>query len=87
MINAAEEHGFYQDLLRYLAMARTESKVKESAIDTEYVYACAKTNRLANLEEFMGTPNVALWGGLLPPPPPPLHQVTHGGLACWSQSR
>lgn len=59
VIAAAEEGGFYQDLVRYLVMARQQSKVKEGSIDTELVYSYAKTNRLAELEEFISTPNVA----------------------------
>lgn len=59
VIAAAENGGYYQDLVRYLHMARTESKVKEGTIDTELVYAYAKTNRLADLEEFISAPNVA----------------------------
>ena len=37
----------------------TSAQVKEGAIDTELVYSYAKTNRLAELEEFISSPNVA----------------------------
>jgi clathrin heavy chain len=47
----------YADLARYLQMCR--KKVKEPIIDSELVYAYAKTNKLAELEEFINGSNVA----------------------------
>lgn len=47
----------WEDLVRYLQMARKKSR--ESYIETELVYAYAKTNRLADLEEFISGPNHA----------------------------
>lgn len=38
-------------------MAR--KKARESYIDTELIYAYAKTNRLADMEEFISGPNHA----------------------------
>ncbi|VDN52328.1 unnamed protein product [Dracunculus medinensis] len=47
----------WEDLVRYLQMARKKSR--ESYIETELVYAYAKTNRLTDLEEFISGPNHA----------------------------
>ncbi|CAE7247773.1 CHC1, partial [Symbiodinium necroappetens] len=44
-------------LVRYLMMART--KVKDSQIDGELVYAYAKTERLGEMEEFISGTNTA----------------------------
>lgn len=43
--------------MRYLQMAR--KKTRETFIETELVFAFAKTNRLADLEEFISGPNHA----------------------------
>ncbi len=43
--------------MKYLQMAR--KKARETFIETELVYAYAKTNRLADLEEFISGPNHA----------------------------
>ena len=43
--------------MKYLQMAR--KKARETFIETELVYAYAKTNRLADLEEFISAPNHA----------------------------
>eukprot|EP00669_Euglena_mutabilis_P008039 TRINITY_DN3191_c0_g1_i1.p1 TRINITY_DN3191_c0_g1~~TRINITY_DN3191_c0_g1_i1.p1 ORF type:complete len:761 (-),score=398.55 TRINITY_DN3191_c0_g1_i1:340-2622(-) len=59
VIQTAEEGGHFADLARYLVMARGQVKVKEPSIDTELIYAYAKTHRLAELEEFISSPNVA----------------------------
>ena len=47
----------WEDLVKYLQMAR--KKARETFIETELVYAYAKTNRLADLEEFISGPNHA----------------------------
>ena len=47
----------WEDLVKYLQMAR--KKARETYIETELVYAYAKTNRLADLEEFISAPNHA----------------------------
>ena len=52
-----QSSGNYEDLVRYLQMAR--KKTRESFIETELVFAFAKTNRLADLEEFISGPNHA----------------------------
>jgi hypothetical protein len=47
----------WEDLVRYLQMAR--KKARETFIETELAFAYAKTNRLAELEEFITAPNHA----------------------------
>ena len=47
----------YEDLVKYLQMAR--KKAREGFIETELAFALAKTNRLAELEEFISGPNHA----------------------------
>lgn len=49
--------GNFEDLVRYLLMAH--KKTREPFIETELVFAFAKTNRLADLEEFISGPNHA----------------------------
>lgn len=49
--------GHWEDLVRYLIMAR--KKARESYVESELCYAYAKTNRLADLEEFIAAPNHA----------------------------
>lgn len=57
VVHAAGVANNYEDLVRYLQMART--KAREAAIETELIYAYARTDRLADLEEFISTPNIA----------------------------
>ncbi|CAK9081915.1 Clathrin heavy chain 1 [Durusdinium trenchii] len=57
VIQAAEREENYEELVRYLMMART--KVKDSQIDGELVYAYAKTERLGEMEEFISGTNTA----------------------------
>ncbi|KAG0798102.1 hypothetical protein G6F22_004554 [Rhizopus arrhizus] len=47
----------YEDLVRYLQMARKQSR--EPFIETELLYAFAKTDRLVDLEDFLASPNIA----------------------------
>lgn len=47
----------WEDLVKYLQMAR--SKARETFVETELIFAYAKTNRLADLEEFISGPNHA----------------------------
>ena len=49
--------GNFEDLVRYLLMAH--KKTREPFIETELVFAFAKTGRLADLEEFISGPNHA----------------------------
>ena len=57
VIDAAESTGHFEDLVKYLKMAR--KNVKESMIDTQLIYALAKCDKLAELEEVISVPNVA----------------------------
>ncbi|PON85444.1 Clathrin, heavy chain [Trema orientale] len=57
VIRAAEDANVYPDLVRYLLMVR--QKTKEPKVDSELIYAYAKTDRLAEIEEFILMPNVA----------------------------
>jgi clathrin heavy chain len=57
VIAASERLDKYEDLCTYLKMARKE--VKESQLDTALIYALAKCNKLAQLEELVSVPNVA----------------------------
>ncbi|KAI8884708.1 clathrin heavy chain [Backusella circina FSU 941] len=47
----------HDDLVRFLQMARKQSR--EPYIETELLYAFAKTDRLADLEDFLASPNIA----------------------------
>ncbi|EDV20188.1 uncharacterized protein TRIADDRAFT_51044 [Trichoplax adhaerens] len=57
VVDAASKSGNYEDLVRYLQMARKNAR--DPYVETELVYAYAKTNRLAELEEFISGPNHA----------------------------
>ncbi|KAE8723368.1 Clathrin heavy chain 1 [Hibiscus syriacus] len=57
VIRASEDADVYSDLVRYLLMVR--KKVKEPKVDSELIYAYAKTDRLGEIEEFILMPNVA----------------------------
>lgn len=56
VINAAEAVDKYDDLVPYLKMSRKQ--MKESVIDTQLIYALARINKLAELEEVISVPNV-----------------------------
>ena len=47
----------FDDLVRYLQMAR--KSLREPKIDTELAYAYAKTDRLHDMEDFLAMTNVA----------------------------
>lgn len=57
VIAAAEGIDNYEDLVPYLKMARKD--IKESVLDTQLIYALARTNKLSELEELISVPNVA----------------------------
>jgi len=57
VIETAERAGKHDDMVRYLQMAR--KTLREPKIDTELVVAYAKTDRLSDMEEFLGMTNVA----------------------------
>eukprot|EP00735_Rhodelphis_limneticus_P001188 TRINITY_DN1175_c0_g1::TRINITY_DN1175_c0_g1_i1::g.17251::m.17251 TRINITY_DN1175_c0_g1::TRINITY_DN1175_c0_g1_i1::g.17251 ORF type:complete len:1683 (-),score=736.73,sp/P49951/CLH1_BOVIN/59.31/0.0,Clathrin/PF00637.15/1.2e+02,Clathrin/PF00637.15/8.9e-19,Clathrin/PF00637.15/3.4e-18,Clathrin/PF00637.15/2.2e-29,Clathrin/PF00637.15/1.7e-30,Clathrin/PF00637.15/6.4e-29,Clathrin/PF00637.15/3.3e-25,Clathrin/PF00637.15/3.4e-31,Clathrin_propel/PF01394.15/0.011,Clathrin_propel/PF01394.15/2,Clathrin_propel/PF0 len=60
VIAAAERHESFEELVKFLFMAR--KKLKEQAIDTELIYALAKTNRLSDIDEFLAGSHVAKIG-------------------------
>lgn len=53
----AEMSDKYEDLVRFLQLARKHSR--EPYIETELLFAFAKTDRLADLEDFISAPNIA----------------------------
>lgn len=55
--DVAAKNDNWEELVKYLQMAR--KKAREPYIETELIYAYAKTNRLADLEEFISGPNHA----------------------------
>ncbi|KAK4337243.1 hypothetical protein RND71_043548 [Anisodus tanguticus] len=57
VVTTAHKTGNWEDLVRFLQMAR--KKARESHIESELIYAYAKTGRLADLEEFISSPNHA----------------------------
>ena len=57
VVSSISVAGNFEDLVRYLQMAR--KKTRETFIETELVFAFAKTHRLADLEEFISGPNHA----------------------------
>uniref|UniRef100_A0A673AEP1 Clathrin heavy chain 1-like n=1 Tax=Sphaeramia orbicularis TaxID=375764 RepID=A0A673AEP1_9TELE len=57
VVNAASNNNNWEDLVKFLQMAR--KKARESYVETELIFALAKTNRLAELEEFVSGPNNA----------------------------
>ncbi|KAJ3604235.1 hypothetical protein NHX12_028976 [Muraenolepis orangiensis] len=57
VVNAASKNDNWEDLVKFLQMAR--KKARESYVETELIFALAKTNRLAELEEFISGPNNA----------------------------
>ncbi|CAF2828360.1 unnamed protein product [Rotaria sp. Silwood2] len=57
VVNVATQNQSWEDLFRYLQMAR--KKARETFVETELAFAYAKTNRLAELEEFISAPNHA----------------------------
>lgn len=57
VIAAAESAEAYEDLVKFLLMCR--KKVKEAAVESELLFAYAKTGRIADIEEFIAQPNCA----------------------------
>merc|ERR1719502_2582847 len=56
VITASDTAGTHAELATYLVMCR--KKVKEAHIDTSLIYAYAKSEQYALLEEFISAPNV-----------------------------
>uniref|UniRef100_A0A803XN81 Clathrin heavy chain n=1 Tax=Meleagris gallopavo TaxID=9103 RepID=A0A803XN81_MELGA len=57
VVQAANRNDNWEDLVKFLQMAR--KKARESYVETELIFAFAKTNRLSELEEFISGPNNA----------------------------
>jgi len=57
VIQAAERLEIFEDLIRFLIMARKTTK--DQVVDTELVYSYAKTDRLSDMEEFVSGTNTA----------------------------
>ncbi|CAG9770379.1 unnamed protein product [Ceutorhynchus assimilis] len=57
VVETASKNDSWEDLVRYLQMAR--KKARESYVESELIYAYARTGRLADLEEFISGPNHA----------------------------
>ncbi|KMS65262.1 hypothetical protein BVRB_037760, partial [Beta vulgaris subsp. vulgaris] len=57
VIACASKDGLWEKLIVFLKMART--KLRESAIDNEMVYALAHSGDLGALDDFLSTPNIA----------------------------
>ena len=57
VVATAHRTNSWEDLVRFLQMAR--KKAREPYIESELIYAYAKTNRLTDLEEFISSPNHA----------------------------
>lgn len=57
VVETAHENNNWEDLVKYLLMAK--KKAKEPSIESELIYAYAKTGRMADLEEFISAPNNA----------------------------
>jgi clathrin heavy chain len=57
VIEVAEANSNWEDLKNFLVMAR--SQVKERLVDSELIMCYAMIDDLANLEEFLSTPNAA----------------------------
>ncbi|XP_066499700.1 clathrin heavy chain 1 isoform X2 [Hoplias malabaricus] len=57
VVDAASRNNNWEDLVRYLQMAR--KKARESYVETELLFALAKSNRLTELDEFVSCPNNA----------------------------
>lgn len=57
VVNVASSNNNWEDLVKFLQMAR--KKARETFVESELVFAFAKTNRLADMEEFISGPNHA----------------------------
>ncbi|KAJ1800096.1 Clathrin heavy chain [Coemansia sp. RSA 2399] len=57
VIEVATRAGKFDDLVRFLAMARM--KVREPMIESELLFAYAKTERLSDVEDLLRGPNIA----------------------------
>ncbi|KAJ3117386.1 hypothetical protein HDU96_006911 [Phlyctochytrium bullatum] len=60
VIETATSAGQYSDIVRFLQMAR--KVVREPMVESELLFAFAKTGRISDLEEFIMSPNIAQIG-------------------------
>ncbi|KPI98823.1 Clathrin heavy chain [Papilio xuthus] len=59
VVDTATKQQSWEDLVRYLQASMARKKARESYIESELIYAYARTGRLADLEEFISGPNHA----------------------------
>ncbi|EFA76771.1 clathrin heavy chain [Heterostelium album PN500] len=57
VITAAERANCYEELVKFLQMCR--KKIKEPVIESELIYSYAKIDKLAEMEDFINSPNSA----------------------------
>ncbi|CAG0882402.1 unnamed protein product [Darwinula stevensoni] len=57
VVETTHRTGHWEDLVRFLQMAR--KKTREAYVESELIYAYARTGRLADLEDFIAGPNHA----------------------------
>jgi clathrin heavy chain len=57
VIQVANRAGKFEDLVTFLKFARKNAR--EAQIESELLFAYAKTGRLADLEDFISSPNIA----------------------------
>lgn len=57
VIGVANRLENFGDLVRYLQMAR--KKAREAMVESELIFAYAKTDRLGDMEDFINSPNIA----------------------------
>jgi len=57
VVEVASKSSSWEDLVRYLQMAR--KKARDTYVESELIFAYAKTSRFADLEEFVSSPNHA----------------------------
>merc|ERR1719400_2141920 len=57
VVDTATKNDSWEDMVRYLQMAR--KKARDTYVESELIYAYAKTSRFADLEEFISSPNHA----------------------------
>jgi clathrin heavy chain len=57
VIQVASANNKFEELVKYLSTARRV--IREAMIESELLYAYSKTGRLADLEDFIATPNLA----------------------------
>jgi clathrin heavy chain len=57
IIASGKKHEKYEELVKYLNFARKH--VRDAFIESELLFAFAKTNRIAEMEEFISSPNLA----------------------------